>query len=40
MLQADANRFRIDTFSGQLLDYHPTPALPADYESPPDGSET
>jgi hypothetical protein len=40
MLQADANRFRIDAFSGQLLDYHPTPALPADYESPPDGLET
>jgi len=33
-LQADAARFRIDAFSGQLLDYVSNPARPADFEPP------
>ena len=36
-LQADAGRFRLGTFSGQLLDFHPTPELPVGFEPPPGG---
>jgi hypothetical protein len=32
-LQADAGRFRINSFSGQLLDYEPAPSRPAALES-------
>ena len=33
-LQADAGRFRINSFSGQLLDYEPAPSRPAHFEPP------
>ena len=33
-IQADAARFRLGAFSGQLLDYDSAPALPAGFEPP------
>ena len=33
-LQADAGRFRINSFSGQLLDYEHSPSRPAGFEAP------
>lgn len=33
-LQADAGRFRLGAFSGQLLDYDPAPVQPAGFEPP------
>lgn len=35
-LLADAARFRLGAFSGQLTEYDPSPALPADFEPPAD----
>jgi hypothetical protein len=33
-LQADAARFRLNAFSGQLLDYDPAPPRPTGFEPP------
>ena len=39
-LQADAGRFRINSFSGQILDYDPYPARPKGFEPIADDSES
>jgi hypothetical protein len=39
-LQADAGRFRINSFSGQILDYDPYPARPKGFEPIEDESES
>lgn len=39
-LQADAARFRLGGFSGQLLDYDVAPAVPDDLAEPGTGSAT
>ena len=39
-IQADAGRFRIGSFSGQLLDYVSAPAIPEGFTPPPPAAET
>ena len=39
-LQADAGRFRINSFSGQILDYDPSPTRPKGFEPIEDESES